>query len=313
MNSEDKVSNSSRFINRYQLSKLHTFESAARHLSFASAAEELCISPSAVSHQINKLEEELNFKLFNRFHRRITLTNDGKNLFAVVKKSLSILNQEIVDIKNKDVTGAITIYSCPSFIQECLIPKLSQFTESYPNVILNMISGNTPINFNQYPVDLAIYYDSLHHDELDCEHLISETLIPVCTPDYAKQFNLYNNIENLKKCTLLHYNTGDMLDFSFDEWQTWANYFSLSFDFIKMQNLLFDRSDHVVAAAINNAGIAIGRKQTIKKYLESGQLIAPFLDMEAPCAQRYYICRSHERYNPKIDVFVQWLKSHVQE
>jgi len=80
-----------------------------------------------------------------------------------------------------------------------------------------------------------------------------------------------------------------------------------------MQNLLFDRSDHVIAAAINNAGIAIGRKQTIKKYLESGQLIAPFLDMEAPCAQRYYICFSHERYNPKIDVFVQWLKSHVQE
>ena len=205
MHSEDKVSNSSRFINRYQLSKLHTFESAARHLSFASAAEELCISPSAVSHQINKLEEELNFKLFNRFHRRITLTNDGKNLFAVVKKSLSILNQEIVDIKNKDVTGAITIYSCPSFIQEYLIPKVSQFTESYPHINLNMISGNTPINFNQYPVDLAIYYDSLHYDELNCEHLISETLIPVCTPDYAKQFNLLCNIENLKKCILLHY------------------------------------------------------------------------------------------------------------
>lgn len=69
MNSEEILANKNEFINRYQLSKLHTFESAARHLSFALAAEELCISPSAVSHQINKLEEELNFKLFERFHR----------------------------------------------------------------------------------------------------------------------------------------------------------------------------------------------------------------------------------------------------
>ena len=194
-----------RFINRYQLSKLHTFESVARHLSFALAAEELCISPSAVSHQINKLEEELNFKLFKRFHRRITLTHDGKNLFAIVKKSLNILNQEILEIK--------------------------QFINYYPHITLNIISGNNDIDFSQYPIDLAIYYDSLHHDELSCEHLISETIIPVCTPNYAHQHNLYNNTENLKNCVLLHYNQNKFLDFSFDEWQTWANHFSLSFDY----------------------------------------------------------------------------------
>ena len=312
MNSEEILANKNEFINRYQLSKLHTFESAARHLSFALAAEELCISPSAVSHQINKLEEELNFKLFERFHRRITLTHDGKNLLTVVKKSLNILNQEILDIKNKDVAGGLTIYSCPSFIQEFLIPKLSQFTDYYPYITLNIISGNKAINFSQYPIDLAIYYDSLHYDELACEHLISETILPVCTPSYAHQYNLYNNPENLKNCVLLHHNHNKLLDFGFDEWQSWANHFSLSIDFNKIQNMLFDRSDHSVTAAINNAGIAIGRKQIIAKYLDSGQLVAPFADLEAPCTQRYYICKSLEKYNPKADIFIQWLKSYVQ-
>ena len=311
MNNEGILPNKNRFINRYQLSKLHTFESVARHLSFALAAEELCISPSAVSHQINKLEEELNFKLFKRFHRRITLTHDGKNLFAIVKKSLNILNQEILEIKNKGVTGALTIYSCPSFTREFLIPKLSQFINYYPHITLNIISGNNDIDFSQYPIDLAIYYDSLHHDELSCEHLISETIIPVCTPNYAHQHNLYNNTENLKNCVLLHYNQNKFLDFSFDEWQTWANHFSLSFDFNKMQNMLFDHSDHSVAAAINSAGVAIGRKQIIAKYIDSGQLVEPFSDMEAPCAKRYYICKSQEKYNPKLDIFIQWLKSYV--
>ena len=76
--------------------------------------------------------------------------------------------------------------------------------------------------------------------------------------------------------------------------------------------MLFDRSDHSVTAAINNAGIAIGRKQIIAKYLDSGQLVAPFADLEAPCTQRYYICKSLEKYNPKADIFIQWLKSYVQ-
>ena len=95
MYDENRFLNKNHVINRYQLSKLHTFESVARDLSFALAAEELCISPSAVSHQINKLEDELSFKLFQRYHRRIALTHEGMNLFKVVKKSLNILNQEI--------------------------------------------------------------------------------------------------------------------------------------------------------------------------------------------------------------------------
>jgi Transcriptional regulator len=85
---DDRFITTNRLISGYQLAKFHTFEAVARYNSFMRAAEELCITPSAVSHQINKLEEELNFKLFNRFHRRIELTPDGENLFNILKKSV---------------------------------------------------------------------------------------------------------------------------------------------------------------------------------------------------------------------------------
>ena len=311
MYDENRFLNKNHVINRYQLSKLHTFESVARHLSFALAAEELCISPSAVSHQINKLEDELSFKLFQRYHRRIALTHEGMNLFKVVKKSLNILNQEILEIKNQEAFGTLTIFSRPSFAQNWLIPKLSLFARHYPYISLNIVSGNEIINFNRHRVDLAIYYDDEVYDDLISEHLLNETIIPVCSPYYAQQNDLYNKIENLSKCFILHDTQAWGYDSSFDEWESWSKHFSLPYDFSEMQNICFDRSDLAAIAAINHAGIAMGRKQIVKNYLESGLLVTPFEGMEVECSQHYYICTPKERYNPKVDLFIKWLKSYM--
>jgi LysR family transcriptional regulator, D-serine deaminase activator len=311
MYDEESYLAKNRIINRYQLAKLYTFESAARHLSFALTAEELCISPSAVSHQIIKLEEELGFKLFKRFHRRIELTFDGKNLFDVVKKLLKQLNQEILEITNQEISGTLTIYARPSLTQSWLVPKLSQFNRQYPYITLNILSGNEIINFNRYRIDLAIYYDDHKHDELIYDYLMNETITPVCSPYYAEKHNLYCNPNNLKNCTLLHDSQAWGYDSSFDEWMTWANNFSLSFDFNDIAKMTFDRSDLASESAIYNVGVAMGRKQLIDKYLENGDLITPFPEMEKECKQHYYVLRPQAKYNPKADIFVKWLKKYV--
>ncbi len=88
-----------RLLNGWQLSKLYTFEVAARHESFALAAEELSLTPSAVSHRINQLEEELGIQLFIRSHRKVELTREGRRVFWALKSSLDSLNREILDIK----------------------------------------------------------------------------------------------------------------------------------------------------------------------------------------------------------------------
>ncbi|OCG28557.1 colanic acid biosynthesis glycosyltransferase WcaA [Gilliamella sp. wkB108] len=311
MYDEDNYLTKNRVINRYQLAKLHTFESAARHLSFALSAEELCISPSAVSHQINKLEEELGIKLFERFHRRVELTHDGKNLFSVFKKTLNILNQELLEIKNQEIIGSLTVYSRPSFAHGWLVPKLRNFNELYPYISLNILSGNEVINFNKHRIDLAIYYDDLYYEELNCDFLMNETVIPVCSPDYAQQHNLINNIDNLINCTLLHDNQAWGYDSNFDEWNTWATNFSLSFDFNHIAKISFDRSDLAIIAAMNHCGVAMGRKHLIEEYLLNGKLITPFAQMPATCKQRYHILTPQGKRNPKVNVFIQWLKSNV--
>lgn len=305
---DDRIFTTNRLVSRYQLAKFHTFEAAARYCSFIQAADELCISPSAVSHQINKLEEELGFKLFIRSHRRIKLTNDGENLFNILKKSLAQLNKEILEIKSQELAGQLTIYARPTFAQGWLVPRISEFITKHPYITVNILTGNEMINFNQHRIDLAIYYDDLEHKDLNCYHLMHESITPVCTAEYAERYNLNDHFDNLKHCFLLHDYQAWGYDSNFDEWETWQRQFNLNYDFYSIPMMLFDRSDLALTAAMNHTGIAMGRHHIIKKYIESGELIIPFPDMVATCKQRYYIITGSNQRNPKIRAFIKWVK-----
>ena len=109
-----------RLLNGWQLSKMHTFEVAARHQSFALAAEELSLSPSAVSHRINQLEEELGIQLFVRSHRKVELTHEGKRVYWALKSTLDTLNQEILDIKNQELANDSSIAAIISEFSDLL-------------------------------------------------------------------------------------------------------------------------------------------------------------------------------------------------
>lgn len=310
---DDRLITNNRLISGYQLAKFHTFEAAARHCSFIRAAEELCITPSAVSHQINKLEEELNFKLFTRFHRRIELTQDGENLFNILKKSLAILNREIFEIKSQELIGQLTIYSRPSFAKEWLVPRISEFNKKHPYITLNILTGNGVVNFNRHSIDLAIYYDDLQHEDLDVYHIMNETIVPVCSPLYAEQYQLNQCVENLKHCLILHDNQAWRCDSNLDEWQSWGKHYNLDIDFEDLPKMLFDRFDLAIIAAVNHSGIAMGRKNIVNNYLASGELIMPFPNMTLACKQHYYVVSANKQRNPKVRAFVRWLKENLHE
>ncbi|TQI81271.1 LysR family D-serine deaminase transcriptional activator [Serratia fonticola] len=297
-----------RHLNGYQLAKLHTFEVAARQGSFVLAAEELAITPSAVSHRINNLEAELGFKLFQRFHRRIALTPEGERVFWVLKSSLSDLNQEILEIKSQELSGTLTIYSRPSIAQCWLVPKLADFDRQYPAISLNILTGNEMVNFQRAGIDLAIYFDDKPPEQLNCQHLMDESIVPVCSPEYAERFELLGNPANLQRCTLLHDRQAWSYDSDIGEWNTWAKHFGMTFA-EGQRGMGFDRSDLAVIAAMNHVGIAMGRKKLVRKRIENKELIVPFPDMEMQCAQRYYISTLSERQWPKINAFIQWLKT----
>ncbi|EHJ80160.1 D-serine dehydratase transcriptional activator [Salmonella enterica subsp. enterica serovar Baildon str. R6-199] len=311
-----------RLLNGWQLSKLYTFEVAARHQSFALAADELSLSPSAVSHRINQLEAELGIQLFVRSHRKVELTHEGKRVFWALKSSLDTLNQEILDIKNQELSGTLTVYSRPSIAQCWLVPALGDFTRRYPSISLTMLTGNDNVNLQRAGIDLAIYFDDAPSAQLTHHFLMDEAILPVCSPDYAHRFALQDNLNNLRHCTLLHDRQAWSNDSGTDEWHSWAQHFAVNlpdsdssgigFDRSPdSSGIGFDRSDLAVIAAMNHIGVAMGRKRLVQKRLDSGELIAPFGDMRLKCHQHYYVTTLPGRQWPKIEAFIRWLQEQV--
>lgn len=300
-----------RLLNGWQLSKLYTFEVAARHQSFALAADELSLSPSAVSHRINQLEEELGIQLFVRSHRKVELTHEGKRVFWALKSSLDTLNQEILDIKNQELSGTLTLYSRPSIAQCWLVPALEDFTQRYPSISLTILTGNDNLNLQRAGIDLALYFDDAPSSQLSHHFLMDEAILPVCSPEYARRFELHSRPSQLRHCTLLHDRQAWSNDSGTDEWYSWAQQFGIELP--TSTGIGFDRSDLAVIAAMNHVGVAMGRKRLVQKRLERGELIAPFGDKTLKCHQHYYISTLAGRQWPKIDAFISWLKALAEE
>lgn len=299
------MTNAHKTLTGFQLSKLYTFEVAARQESFALAAEELFLTPSAVSHQINVLEKELNIKLFLRLHRKVQLTPEGNRVFWALQSSLDHLNTEIKAIQNQALAGSLTIYARPSIAQCWLVPKLSDFIQRYPFIQLSILTGNENVNFQRTGVDLALYFDNQPSFQLNYQYLMDEYIIPVCSPEYAEKFNLMNTVENLKHCTLLHDCQAWSNGTGTDEWNSWAAHFNVDLD--TSLGMSFDRSDLALIAAKNNLGITMGRKRLVQKDIENGELVMPFQEMYLRCDQHYYIASLKDRQWPKIDAFIEWL------
>lgn len=300
--------NQNTILNDQHLVNLQTFIYAANALSFQVAAENLYLSPSAVSHRINKLEKQLGFQLFHRFTRRIKLTIEGERLYTVLKNSFSRINSEIHEIRSHELSGSLNIFSHPSIAENWLIPRLADFLSHYPAIQVNIRVGNEQANFEEQSVDLAIYYSNGYFSGFNSEYLMEEKILPVCSPSYAMQYNLINKPEHLKNCTLLydakawHYSAVDA------EWHVWCKHMKINFPQSRSM-ITFDSSSSATHAAINNTGVAIGRLHLVRKWLDLGILISPFEYPPLATCFNYYLVWPRLQYiPPRLGVFLTWIK-----
>lgn len=217
---------------------------------------------------------------------------------------------EILDIKNQELSGTLTVYSRPSIAQCWLVPALGDFTRRYPSISLTMLTGNDNVNLQRAGIDLAIYFDDAPSAQLTHHFLMDEEILPVCSPDYARRHDLTGSLVNLPHCTLLHDRQAWSNDSGTDEWHSWAQHFAANLP--TSSGIGFDRSDLAVIAAMNHIGVAMGRKRLVQKRLDSGELIAPFGDMALKCHQHYYITTLPGRQWPKIEAFIGWLQEQVK-
>ncbi|MCP9761154.1 D-serine ammonia-lyase, partial [Aquitalea sp. S1-19] len=129
-----------------QFANLHTFLVAARHLSFARAAEELCLTASAVSHRIARLEQSLSLALFHRLTRRVALTEDGERIYRILQGAMGELSEALQQTPQAEVAGAIALYVRPSLAQCWLVPRLANFSARYPHISLDIRVGNDNVD-----------------------------------------------------------------------------------------------------------------------------------------------------------------------
>jgi len=303
---ETNVSVKMREISGGQLGRLYTFEVAARLGSFADAAAELALTPSAVSHRISQLEADIGILLFTRLHRKVVLTEEGARIFAAMSTSLDYLNREIQGIRNQGCSGRLTVYCRPSIARAWLSPAVKSFLEQYPLIDLVIKTGNEKIDLHKMGADLAVSFDDAGSERFHQEPLMDEYIIPVCSPDYAETFRLTDRPENLRHCRLLHDHQAWSMDSGDDEWQLWATQFDV--DIRATRSTEFDQADLAAIAAINHAGVAMGRKTLVKQKMASGELVAPFPELALLCHQRYYIITHADRRWPKVAAFIRWLK-----
>ncbi|MFM2486941.1 LysR substrate-binding domain-containing protein [Celerinatantimonas yamalensis] len=292
------------------LAQLYTFSVVAKFLSFTLAAEELCLTQGAVSQRIKKLEEELGFKLFVRLTRKLALTKEGRRILTTLTDSLDSVFSEIEDIRFNELRGELYIGIAPTFAHLWLVPRLANFQTIYPYLDVKIRVKASKLDFQNQPVDLAIYYGDNTHSDFYHYRLFDEYLLPVCTPEYAERFELLKDDTRLHETCFLH--CTESLEFLSPqtEWLQWLKETGRDTSVLKYK-YVFNHEELTMVAARQSIGIAMGRYQLIKPYLDSGELVAPF--ERIPSGLGYdLICPKGHETRPRFSAFSQWIKHNLK-
>lgn len=288
-----------------QFANLHTFLVAARHASFALAAQELALTPSAVSHRIARLEASLGLLLFERLTRQVKLTRDGERIFAALQAGWDSLHAAIAG--GDALAGSITVHARPSIAQCWLVPRLAGFTAQYPDLSLDLRVGNDSVDFRAGQVDLALHYGDGNFPGLAARKLMDEWLAPVCSPEYAREHGLFDMPQLLAGATLLHDTLAWPACAPDAEWRLWLDAQAPGVG-LPARSLRFDRADLCAQAAIHHAGVAMGRRQLVQPWLSSGQLVLPFGGFALASPQAYYLVHSARAPLPaRVQALQDWL------
>ena len=184
-----------------QLNALKAFEAAARHISFARAAEELCVTQGAVSHQVKALESELGVKLFNRERQRLIITDAGRDYLAVVREAFDRIAMGTERLVQRQSSGMLTVSTSPDFAAKWLVHRLGRFAEVHPEIDLRVSGTLHHVDFAREDVDIAVRHGDGHWPGLHVTQLCTEHLFAVCSPALASSLK---QPSDLLKLPLLH-------------------------------------------------------------------------------------------------------------
>lgn len=279
------------------LSTLRVFEAAARHASFKAAADELLLTPSAVSRSVQTLEQWLGLALFVRGSRKLVLTEAGASYVSDIRLILDQLVRATAGVPGRGARGTLTISAAPTFGLRWLMPRLSRFKAKHPDIAITLDTTQRHVNFPRDAVDVAIRMGAGPWPDLEVLHLAAESLIPVCAPSVAEKIA---SVEDLASVPLLHVTSTTV------DWDHWAAARGVTMPG-SGQGLRFDTVQYALDAAAQGLGVAMGRRPVVNSDLERGLLVEVLGPAVASSISYWLVCapRSLDRY--EIKAFRNWI------
>ena len=288
------------------LTALRVFEVAARHLSFQDAAAELGLSPSAVSHQVRKLEAYLDTRLFDRLTRAVALTEAGRALQPGVEDGFRRIESAVRQIRSLRSRAVIVVSAGPPIAANWLFPRLYAFEERHPLIEVRVTTTNRTIDLVREDVDIALRHGHGDYGGVDCVRLFGEAYTPMCAPSLlAASGEPLRQPADLAAHRLLH-DDAAALPGGAPGWAEWLAAAGVD-PSIGVGGRHFKQTDHAIQAAIDGAGVLLGRVAIAAPDLAARRLVRPF-GLTLPSQYGYFfLTRPRRRREKPIAAFLQWL------
>ena len=280
------------------LNALKAFEAAARHESFTRAAEELCVTQGAVSHQVKALEAELGIKLFNRERQRLIITEAGRDYLTVLRDAFDRMAVGTERLIQRQSAGVLTVSTSPDFAAKWLVHRLGRFAEAHSGIDLRVSATLHHVDFAREDVDLAVRHGDGSWPGLDVVRLSSEQLFVVCSPKLLSGRQRVSKPSDVLKFPLLY----------LDDRKTWSKWLEAAgIDAELPQGPVLNRASMVIDAAVDGQGIALARTTLAAWDLLNGRLVRPFAETLRLSKTYWIICPKATSKLPKIAIFRDWL------
>ena len=292
----------------YPLNALRAFEASARHLSYVKAAEELYVTPAAISHQVKRLEDYLGVQLFRRLPNGLLLTDVAQRLTIDLSEGFERLDAALDKVGHEETRGALTLSVAPMFAVKWLLPRLATFDALHPEIDVRLSASLDLVDLQRDGFDAAVRLGKGRYPNLSSVKLFDESVVPMCSPRLIEAGTL-NEPADLPGLVLLH-DDSMKFDPAAPTWNTWLTAVGAG-GVTTTRGPRFSQPDHALQAAIDGAGVVLGWKYLARDDLVAGRLVQPF-GVELPLGSAFYVvCPKTVSKQKKLKHFLDWLVAEI--
>lgn len=281
------------------LNAVKAFEAAGRLENFSKAAEELNVTPGAISRQVKKLEQHLGVALFNRIGNEVQITPVGRRYLGEVQQSFSRLEAGTRAISADQEAKPLHIWGSRFFIRLWLLPRLPDFHQRFPDqeVLITTVRPDEPLPSE---FDVAIKVGDGHWPGMRADLLLRRVVMPVCSPAYLRTAPPLTQPSDLANHTLLETSP------AVDDWDRWAASTGAG-SLALARRITFTSTDLTFSAALDGLGVVLGRRGFVESELKKGTLVAPFDNTFDLGDGFYLIYKDRDPLPPRVRNFRQWI------